>query len=87
MINTVYSKNHQIIIQDDFLQTKDIQNESVDLIITSPPYNLDISYNSHNDKMEYEEYLKFSKNRIKKCYDLAKHTGRFCLNIPLDKNK
>jgi site-specific DNA-methyltransferase (adenine-specific) len=72
MTKTLYSRDNQSIIYDDFLATMEIQNESVDLIITSPPYNLDISYNSHNDKMEYEEYLKFSKNRIKKCYDLAK---------------
>jgi site-specific DNA-methyltransferase (adenine-specific) len=33
------------------------------------------------------EYLEFSKKWIKKCFELTKDDGRFCLNIPLDKNK
>ena len=40
------------ILNDDILTTKNISPSSVDLIITSPPYNVDIDYNSHNDKVE-----------------------------------
>ena len=75
------------IYQDNFLTFTDIPNSSVDLIITSPPYNVDIHYNSNSDDSSYEDYLLFSKEWIEKCYDLAKDDGRFCLNIPLDKNK
>jgi site-specific DNA-methyltransferase (adenine-specific) len=57
------------------------------LIVTSPPYNVDIAYNSHDDKLAYHDYLDFTKKWIAKCYALAKSDGRFCLNIPLDKNK
>jgi site-specific DNA-methyltransferase (adenine-specific) len=72
---------------DDILTTNSIENNSIDLIITSPPYNVDIQYNSHNDKMSYGQYLEFSKKWLARCYDFAKEDGRFCLNIPLDKNK
>lgn len=75
------------IYNDDILTTKAIPNDSIDLIITSPPYNVNIKYNSHDDEMPYSEYLQFSKEWMSKCYDLAKDDGRFCLNIPLDKNK
>lgn len=75
------------IFNDDFLSTSCISEDKVDLIVTSPPYNVDIQYNSHNDKMTYEDYLSWTKEWIAKCYKLAKHDGRFCLNIPLDKNK
>ena len=61
--------------------------DSVDLIITSPPYNVDIQYDTHDDKMGYEDYLAFTERWVRKCYKLAKPDGRFCLNIPLDKNK
>ncbi len=81
-----YNKNNQTIINNDFLKSN-IHSNSIDLIITSPPYNLDIDYNSYNDKLSYYDYLEFSENWIEKCYKLAKNTGRFCLNIPLDKNK
>ena len=75
------------IINDDFITTQEIPPSSIDLIITSPPYNVDIKYNSHNDQISYQDYLEFSHKWIAKCFKLAKEDGRFCLNIPLDKNK
>jgi len=33
--------------------------ESIHLAITSPPYNVGLEYDSHNDKMPYEEYLQW----------------------------
>lgn len=82
-----FSSNYSKVYNDDFLTTECIPNESIDLIITSPPYNLDISYNSHDDKMPYSDYLEFTKKYLLKSYKLAKDDCRFCLNIPLDKNK
>ncbi len=76
-----------IIYKADFLKITAIPKSSIDLIVTSPPYNVDIHYNSQKDDLLYEDYLEFSKNWIAKCYELAKDDGRFCLNIPLDKNK
>lgn len=75
------------IINDDVISTNVINEKSVDLIVTSPPYNVDIQYNSHNDKLSYNEYLEFSKKWISRCFEWLKEDGRFCLNIPLDKNK
>src|SRR6266498_4700220 len=34
------------ILNDDFLTTDKIQESSIDLVVTSPPYNVDIKYNS-----------------------------------------
>ena len=83
-----YFKYDDILIyHDDILKLLDIPESSVDLIVTSPPYNVDIHYNSHADNLTYEDYLDFSKKWLKKCFDLTKDDGRFCLNIPLDKNR
>jgi site-specific DNA-methyltransferase (adenine-specific) len=46
-----------------------------------------IEYGSTEDGLDYQEYLKFSAAWMKRCHALAKPDGRFCLNIPLDKNK
>ncbi len=75
------------IYNDDILKIQSVKDNSIDLMVTSPPYNLDIKYNSHDDKMDYQTYLAFTKDWLTKCYKLAKDDGRFCLNIPLDKNK
>ncbi len=61
--------------------------EFVDLTITSPPYNVGIEYNSNDDELTYEQYLAFSEKWITNCFKWTKTRGRFCLNIPLDKNK
>ncbi len=74
------------IILDD-IRSADIKPKTVDLIVTSPPYNLDIQYGSNDDHLAYKEYLKFSLEWMKACYKSAKDDGRFCLNVPLDKNK
>jgi len=75
------------ILYANTLTTRLIENESIDLIVTSPPYNLDIEYKSCNDAQPYEEYLKFTENWLKRCLRWLKSDGRMCLNIPLDKNK
>ena len=75
------------IINEDIFTTKKIAAGSIDLLVTSPPYNVDIQYNSHNDCLTYNEYRDFSRQWMKRCYTWLKDDGRFCLNIPLDKNK
>ncbi|MDD1698247.1 MAG: site-specific DNA-methyltransferase [Methanoregula sp.] len=88
MMSGVFFDNGKIlIVHENIFTTKQISLESIDLIVTSPPYNVDIKYNSHNDQITYPEYLNFSKRWMKKCYRWLKNDGRFCLNIPLDKNK
>lgn len=88
MSNKLFFKNEILkIINDDVLNTDEVEQNSVDLIITSPPYNVDIRYNSHNDRLSYKEYLEFSNKWLSRCFNWLKEDGRFCLNIPLDKNK
>lgn len=75
------------ILNNDILKIDAIKNDSIDLIVTSPPYNVDIKYETYDDKIPYDKYLEFSEKWLTKCYSLAKDDGRLCLNIPLDKNK
>ena len=75
------------IIQDDLITTEEVPEDSINLIVTSPPYNVDIKYGSHDDKISYEEYLEFSHKWLSRCFGWLRDDGRFCLNIPLDKNK
>ena len=82
-----YQADGVSIYNDDILTTTEITDESIDLIVTSPPYNLDIHYKSNTDDLSYDESLQFTAAWMEKCYRLAKPAGRFCLNIPLDKNK
>ena len=75
------------LIHDDVLTTTRVNADSVDLVVTSPPYNVDIQYNSHKDDVSYADYLEFSRKWMSRCFEWLKDDGRFCLNVPLDKNK
>ena len=75
------------IEQKSVLDESSIPKESIDLIVTSPPYNVGIAYGSNEDSLTYDDYLKFSKTWLENCYRWVSSTGRLCLNIPLDKNK
>lgn len=71
----------------DVLTADFIPPESVDLIVTSPPYNVEVVYGTHSDDLSYAEYLEFCGAWLERCYQWLKSDGRFCLNIPLDKNR
>jgi site-specific DNA-methyltransferase (adenine-specific) len=83
-----FSNNGNLaIINEDVFETQKIAPGSIDLVVTSPPYNVDIQYNSHDDRLTYDDYLAFSRAWMDRCFGWIKDDGRFCLNIPLDKNK
>lgn len=75
------------IVKDDFLETKYVPRDSIDLIVTSPPYNVDIDYNTFEDCSPYDKYLEFTERWLSKALELVKPDGRMCLNIPLDKSR
>ncbi|MCX8480539.1 MAG: site-specific DNA-methyltransferase [Sediminibacterium sp.] len=76
-----------LLFHGDILNNKLFDKEFIDLIVTSPPYNVGIDYNSNNDELSYEQYLNFSEIWMQNCFNWSKTQTRFCLNIPLDKNK
>lgn len=82
-----FQHNNTVLLFGDSLNKKLFNKEFADLIVTSPPYNVDIKYNSTNDKLSYRQYLEFSRQWITNCYKWSKNQARFLLNIPLDKNK
>ncbi|WP_282432214.1 site-specific DNA-methyltransferase [Campylobacter troglodytis] len=65
-----------------------IPNESVDIIITSPPYNVAHKYENYNDDLDFNDYLNSMKEIFSQCYRVLKSGGRICVNVPFAvKNK
>jgi site-specific DNA-methyltransferase (adenine-specific) len=62
----------------------DIPSSSIDLIVTSPPYNVGIEYNSYDDSKDLREYLEFSRSWLTRCWEWLKSDGRICINVALD---
>ena len=57
-----------------------IPNESIDLIVTSPPYNLGIKYDSYSDNLPLDQYFAWCRGWLAECYRVLKPDGRMCLN-------
>ena len=72
---------HKIICGDVLKVMKKLQDNSVHLAITSPPYNVGKAYDNHNDKMNYQEYLDWLNEVWKETQRILVPGGRFCLNI------
>jgi site-specific DNA-methyltransferase (adenine-specific) len=60
---------------------KDLPAESVDLVVTSPPYNLDIGYASYRDDTPREQFLDWCAQWAGEVRRVLKPTGSFFLNI------
>ena len=71
----------QIICGDSRAVLHAMPNECVHLAITSPPYNVGLQYDSHNDKMPYDEYLQWLTLFWSELYRVLVPGGRFALNI------
>jgi len=63
-----------------------LDDNSIDLVFTSPPYNVGIDYDVHNDKMNIDEYYDFIGLWFKKLYRVMKNSGRVAINIPYEVN-
>ncbi len=82
-----FDHNHITLHHDNFITSDVLSPESIDLLVTSPPYNVGIEYAEHVDSDDYDQYLQFSHDWLNKAYELMRADGRLCMNIPLDKNK
>src|SRR4051794_28622119 len=58
-----------------------LESVSVDVIVTSPPYNLNKEYGSYKDNKERDEYLNWLYEIAQLSYLILKDNGSFFLNI------
>lgn len=68
----------------DATKTWPVEDSSVDLIVTSPPYGLDIAYAVGD--VEAEQWETFMETWMREAYRVACDGGRMAVNIPLDCN-
>ena len=55
--------------------------DSVDVIVTSPPYNIGVDYASHEDDMPFEAYLDWMERLGRACSRVLKPDGSMFFNI------
>ena len=63
-----------------------LPESTIDLIVTSPPYNVGIDYDTHDDRQSMEDYWQFTKDWLSESYRILKDDGRIAVNIPYEVN-
>ncbi len=79
--------NKRVINGDCIEVMASMPENSIDLIVTSPPYGVGIDYDVHQDDMVWEEYAEFTRVWMEQAYRVLKDDGRIALNIPYEINR
>ena len=75
------------IINGDCIEVmKTFPEGSIDLLVTSPPYNVNIAYDVHKDDLPMEEYYEWSKDWLREAFRVLKDDGRIAVNVPNELN-
>ena len=75
------------IINGDCVEVmKTLPEGSIDLIVTSPPYNCSIKYDIYDDALSMDEYWEFTKKWLTEALRVLKDDGRVAINVPIEMN-
>lgn len=66
---------HKIIEGNAIDLFRNIESESIDLIVADPPYNLGKDYGNNHDLKGFDDYLMFSRNWLKEAHRVLKDDG------------
>ena len=75
------SMDYKLICGDSVEVMKSLDSESVDVCVTSPPYNLDISYSKYDDNKPYDTYIDWIEDVFVELKRILKPDGHLFLNM------
>ena len=79
MLNEIHQGDCRDVIRD-------MENNSIDLVVASPPYNVGVEYGEYEDSIPMEEYRVMIDELFKVLSWKVKDDGRVCVNIALKNN-
>ena len=72
---------NKIIVGDSEFVLKQLPDNCIDLIFTSPPYNFGLDYENHRDGVDWEKYFEKLFSIFKECIRVLKYGGRIIVNV------
>src|SRR6187455_1955173 len=77
----VSAESYKLEVKDCVKGMGDMSAASVDIVVTSPPYNLGIKYKNYNDSRTRNDYLNWSRVWATQVKRVLKDKGSFFLNL------
>lgn len=76
-------RSHIELVHGEFLATapSTIADDSIDVVVTSPPYNFGIAYSTHRDDLPRDEYLAWTDRWTAQIQRCLAPGGSFFLNL------
>ena len=75
------SESNKIVCGDSLTLLREMKDESVELIVTSPPYNVGIHYDVYNDSRPLEDYHQWLGEVCCEMYRVVKPNCNIFINI------
>lgn len=72
---------NKIICGDCLDVMSNIPSQSIGLIVTSPPYNVGIKYDNHNDSMTLENYEFWLNKKLEECIRVLVDGGHLIIQV------
>lgn len=71
------------IYQEDCLtgMRERLPDKCIDVVVTSPPYNIGVRYNSYDDNRDFDEYCDWIRDVMLECSRVLKDDGSIFLNL------
>lgn len=73
--------NQKIICNDCLPEMKTMPDKSIDVVVTSPPYNTGIKYKTYKDRISNETYLNWLCDVVSEIKRILKDDGSLFLNV------
>lgn len=71
----------KVIFSDCLTEMRAMTYNSVDVVVTSPPYNLNIQYSTYSDNMPFTDYYRWMFVILKNIHNVLKDNGSLFLNV------
>ena len=83
-VNNIVGIENKIFLTDSFESIKQIPDNSINLILTDPPYNNRKDFGDGTVNLSKEEFEKWNDQWIKECFRILKPTGSIyiCIDWP-----
>ena len=73
--------NISLVLKDCLKGLEELDDKVIDIVVTSPPYNLNIKYSAYKDNLKRKEYLAWLHSVFKEIKRVMKDNGSFFLNM------